>query len=141
MKTHIAKQNQIEKKWFLIDAKGKILGRLAVKIAGILTGKGKTNYTPYVEMGDYVIVINVKEIRVTGKKAKEKTYDHYTGYPGGRDEYVFEDLMAKKPEEVLFRAVKGMLPKNRMADRMLRHLKIYAGSEYQESAQKPVVVS
>jgi len=141
MKTYIAKQNQIEKKWFLIDARGKILGRLAVKIAGILTGKGKATYTPYVEMGDYVIVINAKEIRVTGKKAETKTYDHYTGYPGGRKEYVYEDLMAKKPEEILFRAVKGMLPKNRLADRMLRHLKIYAGSDYQESAQKPVLVS
>lgn len=141
MKTHQVKKGEIEKKWYLLDARGKILGRLAVKIAGILTGKAKVNYTPHVEMGDYVIVVNARDIRVTGKKMTDKEYDHYTGYPGGRRTYMLEDLLAEKPEEVLFRAVKGMLPKNRMGDKLITHLQIFAGSEHNLKAQKPELIA
>ncbi len=140
MKTYSAKQGDVKPQWFEIDAKGQVLGRLAGRIAKILIGKGKTLYTPHVASGDYVVVTNVTGIRVTGKKWKSKLYDHYTGYPGGRKEYVLEDLFAEKPEEVLIRAVKGMLPKNRLGDKMLTHLRIYRGKEYKQQAQKPVLL-
>lgn len=141
MKTLMAKKSDIQKKWYLIDARGKILGRLAVKIAGILMGKGKTNFTSHAETGDYVIAVNARDLRVTGKKMTDKEYDHYTGYPGGRKTYTLEVLMAKKPEEVLMHAVKGMLPKNRMGDKLLKHLQVFAGSEHDLKAQKPILLS
>ncbi len=141
MKTYNAKQNEVKSRWYSIDAKGQVLGRLAARIARILTGKGKTLYTPHVESGDYVLVTNASEIRVTGKKLQNKVYDHYTGYPGGRVEYTLEELLARRPEEVLRRAVKGMLPKNRLGARMLTHLLIYRGSEHKQQAQKPEVLS
>ncbi len=141
MKTYNAKQNEVKSRWYSIDAKGQVLGRLAARIARILTGKGKTFYTPHVESGDYVLVTNSSEIRVTGKKLQDKVYDHYTGYPGGRHVYTLEELLARRPEEVLRRAVKGMLPKNRLGARMLTHLLIYRGSEHKQQAQKPEVLS
>lgn len=140
MKTYNAKQSDIKPQWFAIDAKGQILGRLAARIAKILMGKGKSLYTPHVACGDYMLVTNAAEVKVTGKKLKSKLYDHYTGYPGGRREYNLEALLAKKPEEVLLRAVKGMLPKNRLGDRMLTHLRVYRGKENRQQAQKPVLI-
>jgi len=141
MKTYNAKPEDIKSRWYAIDAKGQILGRLAGRIARILTGKGKTLYTPHVESGDYVLVTNASEIRVTGKKLQDKIYDHYTGYPGGRKVYTLEELLARRPDEVLRRAVKGMLPKNRLGDRMLTHLLIYKGSEHKQQAQKPEIIT
>lgn len=141
MKTYNAKPEDVKSRWYAIDAKGQILGRLAVRIARILTGKGKTLYTPHVESGDFVVVTNASELRVTGKKLKDKIYDHYTGYPGGRKVYTLEELLARRPDEVLRRAVKGMLPKNRLGDRMLTHLLIYKGSEHKQQAQKPEIVT
>jgi large subunit ribosomal protein L13 len=140
-KTYNAKQNEVKKQWYAIDAKGQVLGRLATRIARILTGKNKTLYTPHVACGDYVVVTNAAQLKITGNKLKDKMYDHYTGYPGGRKEYSLEELLARKPEEVLYRAVKGMLPKNRLGDRMLAHLKIYRGAQHHQQAQKPVSVS
>lgn len=141
MKTYNVKQEEVKPHWYAVDAKGQVLGRLASKIARILTGKGKPLYTPHVESGDYVVVTHASEIRVTGKKLKDKTYDHYSGYPGGRKEYTLEELLARRPDEVLRRAVKGMLPKNRLGDRMLTHLLIYRGSEHKQQAQKPEVLA
>ncbi len=141
MKTYNAKSEDIKPRWYAIDAKGQVLGRLAGRIARILIGKGKTLYTPYVESGDYVVVTNASEIRVTGKKLQDKIYDHYTGYPGGRKVYTLEELLARRPDEVLRRAVKGMLPKNRLGDRMLTHLLIYSGSAHKQQAQKPEIIT
>jgi large subunit ribosomal protein L13 len=137
-KTYIPKQDEIEKKWFLIDAKDQVLGRLAVKVSRLLTGKGKPIYTPHLECGDHVVVINAKKIRVTGNKIKDKMYSHYTGYPGGLRQYNFETLLAKKPEEVIIRAVERMLPKNRMGAKMIKHLHVYSDETHTQQAQKPV---
>ncbi|MBI4971541.1 MAG: 50S ribosomal protein L13 [Candidatus Omnitrophica bacterium] len=128
-------------KWFIVDAKGKVLGRLATRIARILTGKDKKTYVPYWESGDHVVVINAKEIQVTGKKSEQKIYDHYTGYPGGIRQYNFEKLIEKDPREVILRAVKGMIPKNRLGDLMMTHLLIYPGSEHRHKAQNPTPIN
>ncbi len=140
-KTYIPKENELQKKWHLIDAKDQILGRLATRISGLLIGKGKPLYTPHMDCGDHVIVINAKRIRVTGNKVKDKMYSHYTGYPGGLRQYNFETLMAKKPEEIITRAVQRMLPKNRLAAKMIKHLHVYAGETHEQQAQKPVPLS
>lgn len=136
MKTVMVRRGDVEKKWLLVDAKGKTLGRLATQIAGLLIGKGKVEYSPHVDVGDYVVVINAKDITVTGDKRKTKLYGHYTGYPGGRRSYNFESLMARKPTEIIKRAVEKMLPKNRLGVRMLKHLRIYVGPEHHQKAQK-----
>jgi len=128
-------------RWHLVDAKGKVLGRLATQIAKLLMGKDKKTYVPYWESGDHIVVINAKEIKVTGKKRTEKIYDHYTGYPGGIRQYNFEKLIEKDPREVLSRAVKGMIPKNRLGDRMMTHLLIYPGAEHHHQAQNPTPVN
>src|SRR3989344_2059616 len=122
MKTYLPKANEIERKCYLVDAKDQILGRLAVRIATVLMGKDEPFYTPHIECGDQVVVINAKQIRVTGRKFKEKIYQHYTGYPGGRHTATFEQMHAK----------------NRLADKMLKRLRIYAGAEHRQAAQKPV---
>ena len=140
-KTYIPKEKEIERKWFLIDADGQILGRLATKVACLLMGKGKVIYTPHMEVGDYVIVINAKKIRVTGNKAKDKIYTHYTGYPGGIRQYNYETLMEKKPEQIIIRAVERMLPKNRLGSKMIKHLHVYPDQEHEQQAQTPVVIS
>ncbi len=139
-KTFLPKPKDIERKWYLIDAKDQVLGRLASRIARLLVGKGKVLYTPHMECGDYVVVIRAKEIRVTGNKLKDKMYDHYTGYPGGRREYSLETLLAKKPEEVIYRAVERMLPGRRLSRRLIRHLHVYADERHEHQAQKPVQV-
>jgi large subunit ribosomal protein L13 len=137
MKTFMAKKNQVEQKWLLVDAEGAILGRMAAKIAPILMGKTKPTYTPHVDTGDYVIVVNADKVKVTGKKAQTKEYDHYTHYPSGRKFTSFADMMAKQPEKVVELAVKRMLPKNKLGRAMLKKLKVYRGPEHEHQAQKP----
>ncbi|OQX80548.1 MAG: 50S ribosomal protein L13 [Candidatus Omnitrophica bacterium 4484_70.1] len=129
--------NKVERKWLLIDAKDKVLGRVATRIAKILQGKHKPTYSPNFLCGDNVVVINAKYIRVTGNKLKEKIYDKYSGYPDGRKEISLENLMKKNSTKALYLAVKGMLPKNLLAKKMLRSLKIYPEEEHRHSAQNP----
>lgn len=133
----MAKKGQAQRKWFLVDAQGAILGRMAAKIAPILMGKKEPTYTPHVDGGDYVIVVNAEKVRVTGKKAQQKEYDHYTLYPGGRRVVSFADMMVRKPEKVIELAVRRMLPKNRLGRKMYTRLKVYRGSDHQQQAQKP----
>ena len=137
MKSFMAKKDQIEQKWLLVDAEGAILGRMAAKIAPILMGKAKPTYTPHVDTGDYVVVVNAEKIKVTGKKAETKEYDYYTHHPGGHKFVSFADMMEKKPERVIELAVRRMLPKNRLGRKMLKKLKVYRGSEHEHHAQKP----
>jgi len=137
MKSFMAKKNEVEQKWLLVDADGSVLGRMAAKIAPFLMGKNKPEYTPHVDVGDYVIVVNAEKVRVTGKKAEQKQYDYYTHYPGGHKYVSFADMMAKKPEKVVELAVRRMLPKNRLARKMLKKLKVYRGSEHEHQAQQP----
>lgn len=133
----MAKKGEVEQKWLLVDAEGAVLGRLAAKIAPILMGKNKPTYTPYVDTGDYVVVINADKIKVTGKKAQMKEYDHYTRYPGGHKFVSFSDMMAKRPERVIELAVRRMLPKNKLGRKMLKKLKVYRGPEHEHQAQRP----
>ena len=141
MKTYLAKPSEIEKKWLLIDAKDQVLGRLATKIAMILMGKHKTDYAPHQDGGDYVIVVNAKEVKVTGAKADSKIYwSHSSHQPGKHKEVIYKDLQAKKPEEIIRLAVKRMLPKNNMGHKLIKNLKICAGSSHPYAAQKPVEV-
>jgi len=135
----IAKPQEVVHKWFVIDAEGKTLGRLASEVASILRGKKKPIYTPHVDTGDYVIVINAELVEVTGKKRQEKIYKRHTGYPGGLREITFEKLQAKNPEEIIRHAVKGMMPDGRLGRQMFKKLKIYAGAEHPHAAQKPEV--
>ena len=137
MKSFMAKKDQVEQKWLLVDAEGAILGRMAAKIAPILMGKNKPTYTPHVDTGDYVVVVNAEKIRVTGKKAETKEYDYYTHHPGGHKYVSFADMMERKPERVVELAVKRMLPKNRLGRKMFKKLKVYRGSEHEHQAQRP----
>jgi large subunit ribosomal protein L13 len=137
MKCYTAKKETVEHNWVVVDADGQILGRMAAKIAPILMGKTKPIYTPHVDTGDYVIVVNADKIRVSGKKAETKEYQHYTGYPGGQKIVSFEDMMAKKPEKVIELAVRRMLPKSKLGRQMLKKLKVYRGPEHEHAAQKP----
>jgi large subunit ribosomal protein L13 len=137
MKSFIAKKNQVEQKWLLVDADGATLGRMAAKIAPILMGKAKPTYTPHVDVGDYVIVVNAEKVKVTGKKDEQKQYDYYTHYPGGHKFVSFADMMARKPEKVVELAVRRMLPKNKLGRKMLKKLKVYRGPEHGQQAQKP----
>jgi len=138
MKTYSAKPREVEAKWYLIDASGKTLGRLASVIANILRGKHKPQYTPHVDTGDFVIVVNADKIQVSGKKTTDKIYYHHTGYPQGLRSISFKDMMEKHPTRALEKAVKGMLPHNTLGDEQLKKLKIYAGSEHPHQAQQPV---
>ena len=137
MKSFTVKKEQAEHKWVLVDAQDAILGRMASRIAPILMGKNKPTYTPHVDTGDFVIVINADKIKVTGKKADTKQYDYYTHFPGGHKYVSFADMMAKKPERVIELAVRRMLPKNKLGRKMLKKLKVYRGSEHEHQAQKP----
>ncbi len=137
MKSFMAKKGQTEHKWLLVNAEGAILGRMAAKIAPMLMGKNKPTYTPHVDTGDYVIVVNADKIKVTGKKAQDKQYDYYTHHPGGHKFVSFADMMAKKPEKVIELAVRRMLPKNKLGRAMLKKLKVYRGQEHDHQAQKP----
>lgn len=137
MKSFLATKEQLEHKWYLVDAGGAVLGRMAAKIAPILMGKNKPTYTPNVDSGDYVVVINAEKIQVTGKKAQQKQYDYYTRYPGGHKYVSFADMMARKPEKVVELAVRRMLPKNKLARKMLKKLKVYRGPDHEHHAQNP----
>lgn len=139
MKSFIAKPHEVERKWYVIDAEGKTLGRLASEVASILRGKKKPTYTPHVDCGDYVIVINAEKVEVTGKKRKEKIYKRHTGYPGGLREMTFEQLLEKHPTEVVRHAVKGMMPKGKLGRQMYKKLKVYVGEAHNHDAQKPAV--
>jgi len=137
MKTYMAKKGEVERKWYVIDAKDKIVGRLATKIATILRGKHKPVFTPHVDTGDFVIVINADKVRFTGKKLEKKIYYKHTGYIGHLKEITAKEMLQKKPEEIIRLAVKGMLPKNKMRKKLLKKLKIYRGEEHPHQAQKP----
>ena len=140
MKTFVAKPADVKREWFVVDAEGKTLGRLATEIALRLRGKHKAEYTPHVDTGDYIIVVNAEKITVTGNKAKGKIYYHHTGFIGGIKSINFEDLIQRAPERVIEKAVKGMLPKGPLGRAMFRKLKVYAGTEHQHSAQQPQVL-
>jgi large subunit ribosomal protein L13 len=137
MKTYQARKEDIKKLWYLVDAKDKVLGRLATEIANLLRGKGKPIFSPHMDTGDFVIVVNAEKIRLTGDKLKGKVYYHYSGYPGGLKTITAEKLLAKRPEELVRRAVKGMLPKNRLGRKVFKKLKVYTGPDHPHEAQQP----
>ncbi len=137
MKTFSAKPAEVERDWFLVDASGKTLGRLASEIARRLRGKHKPEYTPHVDTGDYIVVVNADKVQVTGRKTTDKIYYRHTGYVGNLKSVTFEKLRAEHPERVLQLAVKGMLPKNPLGRAMIKKLKIYAGNEHRHEAQQP----
>ena len=137
MKTYQANAQDRERDWCVVDAEGKTLGRLATQIANVLRGKHKPTYTPHVDVGDFVIVVNAEKVAVTGDKREKKLYWRHSGYPGGIRSRTLGDLLEKRPEEVIRKAVKGMLPRNRLARQQLRKLKVYAGPEHPHQAQKP----
>jgi len=137
MKTFSAKAEEVTRDWFVVDAADKTLGRLASEIAHRLRGKHKAEYTPHVDTGDYIVVVNAEKVRVTGAKATDKIYHHHTGYPGGLKSISFEKLIDRAPERVIQGAVKGMLPRNPLGRAMFKKLKVYAGSEHPHTAQQP----
>lgn len=141
MKTLMAQTGQIERKWHLIDASGQTLGRLATQIALRLRGKHKAEFTPHVDTGDYIIVINAEKVAVTGKKITDKQYERYTGYPGGLKTIAFDKLQKSFPARIIEKAVKGMLPKNPLGYAMITKLKVYAGSSHPHSAQNPSIIA
>lgn len=140
MKTFMAKAEEVKRKWYIIDAEGKPLGRLASEVASILRGKNKPIFTPHVDTGDHVIVINAGKVLLTGKKLEQKLYRHHSLYPGGLKEIKYKHLMEKHPERAIEVAVKGMLPKNSLGRQMYRKLNVYRGSEHNNQAQKPEVL-
>jgi large subunit ribosomal protein L13 len=137
MKSFIPGEKEMQKKWHVVDAEGKVLGRLATRVAKLLTGKDKPVYTPFLDTGDHVVIINAEKVRLTGKKLKDKMYRRHTGYPGGLREIAAGDLMAKHPEQVIREAVFGMLPKSKLGKAMGKKLKVYKGSQHPHAAQKP----
>ena len=141
MKTFSAKHEEVRRSWYVIDATQRVLGRLATEIARRLRGKHKPEYTPHVDTGDYIIVINAQNVRVTGNKFYDKIYYHHTGYPGGIKSTTYEKLFAAHPERVIESAVKGMLPKNTLGRDMYRKLKIYQGDEHPHHAQQPIILT
>ena len=140
MKTYMPKASDIKRDWYLVDAEGQVLGRLATEIAAILRGKNKPEFTPHMDMGDFVVVVNADKIVVTGKKEQQKLYRRHTGYPGGLREVPFERMMEKHPERVLEKAIRGMLPKNTLGRQMYRKLKVYAGPHHKHEAQQPIKI-
>jgi large subunit ribosomal protein L13 len=140
MKTYSAKKETTQHGWYVVDATDKTLGRMATEIANRLRGKHKPEFTPHVDTGDYIVVVNAEKVKVTGNKASDKMYYHHTGFPGGIKSVSFEKLMDKAPERAVEAAVKGMMPKNKLAKAMLGKLKVYAGSEHPHTAQQPQVL-
>ncbi|HEY8444129.1 MAG TPA: 50S ribosomal protein L13 [Clostridia bacterium] len=140
MKTFMAKAQDIERKWYVVDAEGVVLGRLASQVAAILRGKNKPIYTPNVDTGDHVIVINCDKVVLTGKKLDQKVKKSYSGYPGGLKTVNYRKYLAEKPEEAVYKAIKGMLPKNSLGRAMIKKLRVYKGSEHNHQAQKPEVL-
>ena len=141
MNTYIANPDKIERNWYVVDAEGKTLGRLASEVAKVLRGKNKPVFTPHVDTGDYVIIVNAEKVSVTGKKLDQKIYYHHSDYVGGMKETTLREMMAKKPEKVLELAVKGMLPKGPLGRSMIKKLHVYAGPEHNHAAQKPEVLT
>ncbi len=141
MKTYMPKKEEIVRKWYVVDAKGQTLGRLASEVAKVLTGKTKPIYTPHTDTGDHVIIINAKDVVLTGKKLEQKYYRTYSGYIGGLKETKYKQMMETKPELVVMHAVKGMLPKNKLGRAMLKKLRVYAGQEHKHAAQQPEVLT
>ena len=137
MKSYMAKPEEIERKWYVIDAEDKVLGRLATEVATILRGKHKPIYTPHVDTGDFVIVINADKVQLTGKKLDQKEYRYHTGYPGGLKSVSYGRLMEENPEKAIQLAVKGMMPKNKLGKQMFKKLKVYSGPEHKHEAQQP----
>jgi large subunit ribosomal protein L13 len=140
MKTYTPKTSDIQRRWLIVDAEGKVLGRLASEVAQLLRGKHKPMYTPHLDMGDFVIVVNADKIRLTGSKAENKTYFRHSGYMGGERLVPFRDMQAKHPERIIDLAVKGMLPKNNLGRLMRRKLKVYPGAEHPHAAQQPETI-
>ena len=138
MKTYMANPDKIERKWYVVDAEGQTLGRLCAEVAKVLRGKNKPQFTPHIDTGDYVIVVNAAKVKVTGKKLDQKIYYRHSDYVGGMKEATLREMMAKKPEAVIEHAVKGMLPKGPLGRSMYRKLHVYAGPEHEQQAQKPV---
>lgn len=137
MSSYVQKPHEVERKWYLVDATDKTLGRLSSKIASVLRGKHKPIFTPHVDCGDYVVVINAEKVKVTGKKLEDKEYKRHSGYPGGLKTVTLEKMLEEKPENVMVHAVKGMLPKGKLGRQMLKKLRVYKGAEHDHSAQKP----
>jgi large subunit ribosomal protein L13 len=137
MKTYNAKPGEISREWYVVDADGQTLGRLATEIANVLRGKGKPQYTPHVDTGDFIVVVNAEKVQVTGNKLDQKRYYRHSGYPGGLRSRTLREQLDRRPEEVIRKAVRGMLPKNRLARRQITKLKIYAGPEHPHAAQSP----
>ncbi len=138
MKSYMAKVNEVEKKWYVVDAEGKTLGRLATEVATILRGKHKPEYTPHVDTGDFVIIINAEKVALTGKKLDQKFHTYHTGHPGGLKQIPFRKMLQEKPELLVYNSIKGMLPKTRLGRQMIKKLKVYAGAQHNHEAQKPV---
>jgi large subunit ribosomal protein L13 len=141
MSTYFPKEGEIARKWYVVDASGQTLGRLATRVARILSGKNHRNYTPFLDTGDHVIVVNVEKLRVTGLKSEEKMYHRYTGYPGGMKSETFRQKFDRKPESVVEEAVRGMLPKTKLGRAMASKLKVYRGDKHPHLAQKPEVLA
>jgi large subunit ribosomal protein L13 len=137
MKTYFPKEGELIKSWYLVNAEGAVLGRLAAKVAAILRGKTKPTYTPHADTGDFIIVVNAEKVKLTGNKLSQKTYERHSGYPGGLKVVNARTLLSKKPEDIILIAVKGMLPKNSLGRQMLKKLKVYKGSEHPHKAQMP----
>ncbi|MDZ7290655.1 MAG: 50S ribosomal protein L13 [candidate division KSB1 bacterium] len=137
MRTYIPKPDEVERKWYVVDASGLVLGRLASQIATVLRGKHKPHFTPHMDVGDFVVVINAEKVILTGKKADIKIYSHYTGYPGGLRQEVFSDLQRRRPERIVEYAVWGMLPHTRLGKKQFKKLKVYRGQQHPHAAQKP----
>ena len=140
MKTFTLKAKDIKKNWYLIDAEDQVLGRLSSKIAQLIRGKGKPEFTPHLDMGDFVIVINADKVKVSGNKEKDKMYWHHTGFPGGQKEASLSDLRKTFPDRIITNAVKGMLPHNRLGRKMLKNLKVYADESHPHEAQEPIKI-
>ncbi len=139
--TKFVKPEDANRKWYLVDAKDQVLGRLATKIAGVIRGKNKAIFTPNMDTGDFVVVINADKIKMTGKREELKTYSHYSGYPGGLKTRKYGEMLQKKPEFIIETAVRGMLPKNRLGSKLIKKLKVYKGEEHPHKAQKPETIS
>ena len=141
MQTYMANPDKIERKWYVVDAEGQTLGRLSAEIAKVLRGKNKPQFTPHIDTGDYVVVVNAEKIKVTERKLDQKIYYHHSDYVGGMKETTLREMMAKKPEAVIEMAVKGMLPKGPLGRTMIKKLHVYAGPEHEQQAQKPEVLT
>jgi large subunit ribosomal protein L13 len=137
MSTHVTKLSEIERRHYVIDAEGQVLGRLATRVASLLRGKGKVNYSPHLDVGDFVIIVNASKIVLTGNKMEDKTYFRHSGYPGGEKHMSVKRLLETRPEQVVRRAVRGMLPKNKLGRQMLKKLRVYGGPDHPHQAQRP----